>query len=405
MILANWHLVACGINYKTSSLEQREKLQIGHDKIAEAHGIFSGLPGIMEATIVSTCNRVEFYFTADKFQDPLDNIQAFYQEFKNLDISGLRTNFYCKKNKEAAEQLFRVAAGLDSMVLGENQIQGQIKDAYKSSCAVKVAGKVIHRLFHQAFRVGKQVRTDTEMGLGNCSVSSVAVEFLKTRIEQMERPTILFIGINQMIALAAMNLSKLNCGPFYFVNRTPEKALTFAAQYKRASGYGLEQLAVLLKQTDIVISCTGSPHPVVTTPMMDNVLALDPGKNLLFMDMAIPRDIEIDKDYHANLEICDLEDIKKFVAVQKKRREQAIPQAEKIIESKLAEFNYWFDHVRHDPIYNGLNKSFEVVRRKELAPILKKLPPDLQEELNQTTRHLVNRLLQMKIRTSSMKSS
>ena len=194
----NWKLVLCGINHKTSSLENREPLQFGHDEIAGAHSAFADMPGIMEVTIISTCNRIEIYFVSDKDIDPFQVVADFFKKTKNVEISGFTDNFYLRKGKHVAGHLLRVAAGIDSMVLGENQILGQIKEAYSSACAVGAAGKVIHRLFHQAFRVGKQVRSDTSMGRGACSVSSVAVDMLKTKIDRLDKPSILFVGINRM---------------------------------------------------------------------------------------------------------------------------------------------------------------------------------------------------------------
>ncbi|UCC78622.1 MAG: hypothetical protein JSW64_10095, partial [Candidatus Zixiibacteriota bacterium] len=206
--LQNWHLTLCGINHKNSTSEDRGGIQIGNDEIAEAQALFASMPGVIESTILSTCNRIEFYFVREKDNDSFELIQAFYKQFKNLDISNLCEKFYIKKGKHVAEHLFRVSAGMDSMVLGENEILGQVKAAYSSACAVKAAGRVIHRMFHQAFRTGKQVRADTEMGKGACSVSTAAVALVKTKIDISARPDILFIGFNKMIGLAASAFAK-----------------------------------------------------------------------------------------------------------------------------------------------------------------------------------------------------
>ncbi len=391
----NWHLVVCGINHKTSSLSQRERLQISRDENAGANAAFGDLEGVMESTIVSTCNRVEFYFVGKKHYDPFELVKSFFQSFKGLDISDIHECFYVRKNKHAAAHLFSVTAGIDSMVVGENQILGQVKDAYSSACAVRTAGKVIHRLFHQAFRIGKHVRSDTEMGKGACSISSAAVDLLRTKIKKLEKPSILFIGVNQMISLAASGVSKIEHEKFAFANRTLEKAIEFSAKYD-ASGYSLDQLPELLKASDVVISCTGSKEPVITRPMIDGFINANTGKKLTLLDMAGPRDIEVDKDYHADVEIFDLEDIKRHVKEHQQKRELAIPQAQKIIDTKLSEFLYWFNHVQHEPAYNGLGDAFEAIRHKEMAPILKKLSPELKNEVEKASRSLVQKLLQVK---------
>jgi len=399
MIPGNWQLVVCGVDHKTSTLDQREPLQINRNEIARANAIFGNLPGVMESAIVSTCNRIEFYFAARKSEDPFELIKIFYKNFNEYDISSTSDLFFIRKNKHAVAHLLSVAAGIESVVLGENQIMGQLKDAYTSACAVKTAGKIIHRLFHQAFRVGKQVRTDTEMGKGSCSVSSAAIELLQDKIERMAKPSILFIGINQMIALAATGISRLEYGQLAFANRTPQKAETFAANYD-SSGYPLTDLPKLLQAADIVITCTGSDEPIITGGLIDGVYNAAPDKKLLIVDLAIPRDVEIEKNYNHNIEIYDLEDIKEHVKKHQHRRELAIPQAQEIIDQKLNEFNYWFEHLRYEPLYNGLGYTFEAIRQDELASLRDKLPPELRDEIEIATKALVHKLLQVKARTS-----
>nr|MBN2276401.1 glutamyl-tRNA reductase [candidate division Zixibacteria bacterium] len=395
--MSHWHLVVCGISHKTSSIAEREPLQLGHDEIAKGHATFSDMPEVIESTIISTCNRVEFYFVSRRNHDPFEIVRTFYDDFRQYDISDLKDRFYIKKNKHAAGHLFRVAAGIDSMVLGENQIVGQIKDAYSSACAVKAAGKVLHRLFHQAFRVGKQVRTDTEMGKGACSVSSAAIELLKNRLEKISEPRILFVGINQMISMAATGLNQLYYEQFIFANRTEEKAVAMAQKYN-SRGYSLERLPELLHRADIVISCTGAPDAIIRAKMIDDLLDKNPDKKLTMLDMAIPRDIEVDKNSYENIEILDLEDIQNFVREQQVKRELAIPQAELIIDQKLSEFTYWYDHVRHEPMYNGIHEAYENARQSELADVIENLPDELREQIDRATRRLVSRLSHLQAR-------
>jgi glutamyl-tRNA reductase len=395
MTPTNWHLALCGINHKTSSLESREPLQIGHHEIARANALFAELPGIQESLIISTCNRVEFYFVAKKSEDAFEFVRSFYDKLKNIDILAYKDIFYCRKNNHVVNHLFNVAAGIDSMVIGENQILGQLKEAYSSACAVKAAGKIIHRLFHQAFRVGKLVRSETEMGKGACSVSSATVEFLKAKMEKIGNPSILFIGINQMIALAASNIARFEHKKLMFANRTEGKAVEFAAKYN-ATGHALAEIPSLLKTADIVITCTSADMPIISKETIDDYLSANPDRDLTVMDMAVPRDVEINKSYHPNILVYDLEDIKSFISVQQRNRELAIPQAQEIIERKLSEFKYWFDHVQHEPVYNGLAEAYEEVRRQELSGILKILPPETHKDIEAATKNMVKKILQLK---------
>jgi len=385
-------LVVCGINHKHSTIEQREPLQLGHDELASANARFSHHERVLESMIVSTCNRVEFYFVTGRNQDPFETVAEFFRDFKNIDIKPLAENFRTRKGLHAADHLFRVAAGIDSMVLGENQIVSQLKEAYGSSCAVKAAGKVIHRLIHQAFRVGKQVRSDTEMGKGACSVSSSAVELLNSKIDALTRPAILFVGVNQMIKLAASRIHLIDSPSFTFANRTEARAVAFAEKFE-GRGFGLDKLTDLIAESDVVFTCTSSSEPIITRSMMDKALEERRDRKLIVIDLAIPRDVDYPKENNNSIEIYDLEDIKHFVRDQQEKREQAIPQAEEIIERKLTEFNYWWQHVKQEPLYNGQASTMETILKEEIGPFLEKIPPELKDELNEISRRLVQRVV------------
>jgi glutamyl-tRNA reductase len=391
---SNWRLVVCGLTHKTSSLEQRESFQLGAEELPGASAVFSELSGVLESAILSTCNRVEFYFVASRRDDPFDVVSRFYRKFKGLDVASQRDLFDTKTGRDAADQLFRVAAGIDSMVIGESQILGQVKDAYSSACAVKSAGKVIHRLFHQAFRAGKRVRSETAIGKGACSVSSAVTEMLEDKLKAVGRPTVLFVGVNQMIRLAAKRLSRMNSCRFVFANRTLERARQLAAGFD-AEGYGLDALTDLLTRADIVISCTSSDEPIIDQIIMTGVLDRRSSARLILVDMAIPRDIDVPKDWNPLVEVYDLEDIKRFVSDRQQQRQSAVPEAEEIICCRLDEFDYWYQHVLLEPVYNGRGNVLESLREEEIASILKKLPQELQKELNRATRRIVDRVVQV----------
>ncbi|MCK5641408.1 MAG: glutamyl-tRNA reductase [Gammaproteobacteria bacterium] len=400
MRAAGWHLVMCGINHKTSQLQQRERLQIGRESVASAHADLASLPGVQEAIIVSTCNRIEFYMVARRKDDPFDIAATFYLRLRDLDITSLREDFYVAKGKHAAGHLFRVAAGIDSMVLGETQILGQIKDAYSSACAVKVAGKIMHRLFHQAFRVGKQVRTVTDMGKGSCSVSTAAVGLLKSHLDAEARPAVLFVGTSKMIALAASSWNRLHHRRLMFANRTQAASKELAAKYG-ASHYSLDDLPSLLAEADIVISCTGSPEPIITREMLQAHLDACPSHKLMIMDMAVPRDVEFDKNGHPDLTIFDLDDVQQYVKEQQSIRAAAIPDAERLVDERLGEFAYWYDHVRNELTFARLMEDFESVRREDLASLLRDLPEDVRTKVDEQTSRLVQKLAQMKTNTGA----
>lgn len=394
MTLGGWHLVVCGISHKTATLKQREAVQIGREELPSANACLRGLPGILESIVLSTCNRVEFYCILEHGCDPLATMGDFYTRFRSLETKPARELFYVKEGMDAAEHLFRVAAGIDSMVLGENQILGQVKDAYSSACAVRSAGKVMHRLLHQAFRVGKQVRTDTEMGRGACSVSSAAIEMLSDQIAAVDAPSILFVGANQMIGLAAMKLARVPCVRLAFANRTPAKAALLATKYGGES-HGIEDLTELIARSDIVISCTSSPEPVITPRMLEAQAGQRRRDRCVLLDLAVPRDIDCDTKQGDGYEVFDLEDVKHYVESQQSRRVNAIPQAEEIIGHRLREFAYWYEHVQNDVAYSGNGQALEMARQEEIAALIEKLSPELQAELDRTSRRLVERAVQI----------
>lgn len=388
---ANKRLVMCGVSHKTSTLEQREPLQINPDEIAHANAVLFGLPRVLESLILATCNRIEFYFVTDPDHEPFETVAEFYRQFRGRDITADAELFLVRKGGHAAEHLFQVAAGVDSMVLGENQIQGQIKDAYSSACAVKTAGKVIHRLFHQAFRVGKEVRSDTELGKGACSVSSAAVEMLRAELDEEARPSVLFVGVNQMIALAASRLNHLHHDKLMFANRTIEKAGELAAKYN-GSNHGLAEIPQLLQQADVLVTCTSAPEPIIHRGMIDAAVDGNKERRLIVLDLAIPRDVDYPKDARPEVTVRDLEDIKAFASAQQARREAAMPHVEQIIAAKLIEFRYWWQHVKEEPLYNGKGTAIENIVAEEMAPLWPDCPVAVKNELSHITRRIIQRV-------------
>jgi len=393
-------LIVCGINHRSGGVEIRQPLQISRGDLPKANVILSKRDGVLESAIVATCNRIEFYMVTDNRHDPFSIIERFYIEFSGLSVDEWKGYFYTKKDRHAADHLFRVAAGVDSMVLGENHIQGQIREAYTSACNVKTAGKILHRLFHQAFRVGKQTRTDTELGRGSCSVSSASVDLLKSRLAEIHNPTIVLIGVNQMIALAASSLNRLGYSNLMFANRTKTKAEALARQYG-GTGYPLEDLEILLRQADVVISCTSAKEPLIDVPMLDRVKPLREGKKLMMLDMAVPRDIAVPKDYGQEVEILDLDDVREFIKAANEAKMQAVVKAEEIIERRLDEFIYWYDHARLEPAYNGLDDRADELMRSELSPLFSGLPEQLRTEIEEAIRKYSLKLLKLKLNTGS----
>jgi glutamyl-tRNA reductase len=389
---SKWYLAVCGINHKSASISERAPLALGHEDFAQAHLELMNFENVYEAVAVSTCNRVEYYLVLDREIEPFSVIRHFYINFRKLDISELEEKFYIKKELLAVEHLFGVVGGLDSMVLGESQIFGQIKESYSSACAIKTAGKIIHHMFHQAFRTGKIVRTHTELTGGVSSVSGAAVKMLKEKINGNKELPILFIGANQMIHLAASSLHKSGYRKFTFVNRTESKAIELAEKYG-GQGYSLTEVGNLLNDIDVIITCTGATEPILDESDLKPVIEANPDKKLLVMDMAIPRDVAEVDSFSERLRIFDLEDVDKFLKSNQRKRAEAIPTAEKIIDRKLSEFGHWYEHAQSEPLTVRVEYALERIRKEEIAEIAKYLDPETTKKIENFSTRLIQRLL------------
>ena len=396
---SSWRLAVVGLNHKSASVKIRSRLQIGRDELARFEARLFAQAGVLESSLVATCNRVEFYLVCDKSVSPMQVVVQLYKDLREKDITDLIPRFYLYEEREAVAHLFRVAAGIDSMVLGENQILGQLKDAYSSACQLKTAGTVLQRAFHQAFRVGKQARTDTSLGKGACSVSSAAVAMLESRLDQFTEPEVLLVGAGKMISLAASRLRSLPLKSVRIVNRTRERADAVAAAFGCESHPWLA-LPTQLEQVDIVVSCTGATEPVIGEALLDHVSHSRNGRPLLLIDLAVPADIAWTANRYEYITRLSLDDIKIFADRNQMEREAEIPRVEQIVAQRLDEFMYWYSHVHREISVGTLEASLETVRQKELERVLAKLPLELQSELNDASRHLVEKLMQIHLRVT-----
>jgi len=385
-------LAVCGINYKSASVTERAPLALGREELAHAHMELMNFDNVYEAVVVSTCNRVEFYLVLKRGVLPFNVVRHFYVNFRKLDITDLEDKFFTETEIDTVEHLFNVTSGLDSMVLGETQIFGQIKDTYSSACAIKSAGKIIHRLFHQAFRTAKRVRTESDVSTGSSSVGGAAMQLLKNELKAKKDTSILFIGVNQMIHLAARSLQKSGYNNFIFANRTASKAAELANQYRGAS-YSLEQLENILEDSGAVVTCTGAQIPILDKVNLSPVLEKRSGEPLIIVDIAIPPDVDPPEDYKAKYKLYTLDDVDISLKSSRHRRQEAIPKARDIITTKLSEFRYWYEHAKHEPLYERVEHVLERIRREELEKIKKDLDPETAKKIENFSLHLIKALV------------
>lgn len=378
--------VVVGINYKTSTISEREPYQSNKKDIRKTLNYFRSVEEVEAIVIVSTCNRLEFYFTLKPDIDAFSVINDFY--FKNGIINSPinKKLFYSYIGTQAAEHLFKVASGLDSMLIGEYQIQGQIKDAYSIACSEKTADKILHKLFHAAFRVGKAVRTNTKIGSGNQSLSGVAFNVIKEKINREDAITI--VGINQNTKIIAEKLNKTGYTNLFFVNRTLCKAKELADEYNGLA-FRLDNIEEPLTKSKCVFSCTGAPGFIIASELINKIYSTAQLPKLL-IDMAIPRDINTE-GLTKDIEIINLEGLKEYLEAEKKEIAFDLPEAERIISNEVNLFEVWNESQVDDTV-SLFSEKIEVIRLQLLDEMKEQVSDKEIEALDKFSRSLVHRM-------------
>ncbi len=388
-------LVLVGVNHETATLSEREPFQVGRGDIIPALREIQSIRTVQEAALLSTCNRFEAYLVIDEGEEAFAILREFFIRFRGRDPGPFRSRFYVRHGSTVARHLFRVAGGLDSLVLGEYQIQNQVKEAYSAACSAKGPGKILHRLFHAAFRAGKAIRTRTAIGAGRMSVAGMAVGLLKEQL-RVEDP-VLLVGVNESIRIVAKGLEEAGFKILLFANRTCSKAEKLALRYG-GEGYGMEALPDLMARVCGVVSCTGAPGVIITADQLE-ALARKECRVRLCIDMAVPRDIERPKSGSTMaVEVYDLEDLKAKRNDLITIRKEELPAAEAIVEDMVSTFQCWMDGAFH-PAVGALVKEFDRIRQARLEEVLASFRPEDREALEHFSRALMQDL--MKIPTNS----
>lgn len=331
-------LIALGINHRTAPVELREQVAITGERLTAALRDLAALPSVSEAAILSTCNRTELY--CELLDDHADALCEWLAGFHALDPAQIRPHLYSFPNADAVRHLLRVAGGLDSMILGEPQILGQMKEAYQNASHAGTLDAALERLFQHTFAVAKQIRTDTAIGESPVSVAFAAVSLAKQIFSDFEQHTALLIGAGETIELTARHLHEQRLGRLIIANRTPERAHQLAAQF---NGYGisLEEIPAHLAEADILISATGSQTPILTAGMTKTALRQRKHKPVFMVDIAVPRDIEPEVAAFEDVYLYTVDDLHAVIQENLKSREEAARQAEEIIDVQVERFMAW----------------------------------------------------------------
>jgi glutamyl-tRNA reductase len=368
-------LLVIGLSHHTAPLDVREKLAFTEDTIAPAVRELGSLPAIGEAMLLSTCNRVEIYAAARG--DPpaaAAEIRRFLASARRLDATQLDACLYDRVGPAAIRHVFRVASSLDSLVVGEPQILGQLKSAYGLASEAGVIGPILGRCVERAFGVAKRVRTETAIARGASSVSSVAVELATRVFGELTERTVLVIGAGKMSALAARHLVAAGASRVLVINRSPARAEALAAAVGgQARAWG--ELSYLLAQADVVVSSTGATEPVISRALMKQVLKARRHRPIFIVDIAVPRDVEPDAGELDGVYLFDIDDLEKVVAQNLQGRERESQAAEQIVEDEALQFLAWLRAQSVVPTLKQLRERFVNVATAEAQKTVAAMGP------------------------------
>lgn len=388
-------LIVIGLNHKTAPIALRERLAFSEENLKKALSEVQALPSIKENLILSTCNRVEIYAVARTTERAISDLKSFLSRFHHIPLSDFEKTLYLHSGPEAVRHVFRVASSLDSMVVGEPQILGQIKEAYEASTQWKTSGLILHRLLHKAFHVAKRVRSETKIASSAVSVSSVAVDLAKKIFETLEGKTVLLIGAGEMAELAAQHLVSGGVEKVLVTNRTLQRALDLAERF-HGEALPFDQMNAGLRRTDIVISATNSPEYILLHDPVARVMKERKQRPLFLIDIADPRDIDPRVDDLENVYLYNIDHLQRIANENMKDREKEASKAEALVSEEVTKFVSWYRSLDVTPTIVALRKKFEEIRQRELRKTLA-LHPHLSEKerssLEAMTTAIINKIL------------
>ena len=389
------NIIVVGLSHKTASVDIREKVAFSPNSIEKPLRELVALEGIVEGVIVSTCNRVEIYATTRDIAGGIARIRRFMADYHHLAHDLLEPHLYSYHGEEAIRHVFRVASSLDSMIVGEPQILGQIKTSYGYAAEYKSSGIILNRFLHKAFSVAKRVRTETKIASSAVSVSFAAVELARKIFGNLTDKTVLLIGAGEMCELAARHFLTNGAKGVMVTNRTFERAQKLADEFS-GEAIPFEELFTHLHKADIVLTSTGAPHAIITPPDLEEVIRRRRMQPMFLIDIAVPRDIDPAVNKMDAVYLYDMDDLQQVVAANLEGRMQEADKAEAIIAEEILQFYKWVATLEVTPTIVALRNRFEELRRVELDRTLagwKDAPPDAEKRLEALTSAFMNKLL------------
>jgi glutamyl-tRNA reductase len=389
------HILKVGLNYKNAPVEIREKLTFSEHSLQDAMKELKERKSILENVIVSTCNRTEIYAVVDQAHTGRYYIKQFLADWFEIDKEEFSSYLQITEDDGTLEHLFRVSTGLDSMVLGETQILGQVRNAFLTSQEIKATGTIFNELFKQAITFAKKAQKETAIAENAVSVSYAAVELAKKIFGTLENKHVVILGAGKMGELAAKNLQGSGATKITVVNRTLEKAQALAEQFQ-AKAEQMDNLVNVLVDTDILISSTGSEEYIVTKEMLESIQKKRKGKALFLVDIAVPRDIDPLISKLDNVFLYDIDDLQHIVDENLETRKKAAEQIELLLEKEIISFKEWLKTLGVVPVISALRKKALSIQAETMKSIERKMPDLTDRErkvLSKHTKSIINQLL------------
>ena len=385
-------ILAFGINHKTAPVDIREKVSFTPENLSKALQDLAQYPSVSEAAILSTCNRTELYCALES-EDAQSVIQWFSQ-FHQLDSQVISPYTFTLPDKDAVRHMLRVASGLDSLVLGEPQILGQMKTAYSEASKNGTVGRLLGRLFQHTFTVAKQVRTDTAIGASPVSVAFAAVSLTKQVFSDLNKHTALLIGAGETIELAARHLHENNIGRMIIANRTVEKAHALAQEFG-AYAIALGEIPNHLAEADLIISSTASQLPILGKGSVESALKARKHRPMLMVDIAVPRDIEPEVGNLEDVYLYTVDDLQDIIQEGLRSRQEAAKQAEEIIDTQVSHFMGWLRSLGSVNTIRALRAQADQIQKDELTKAMRQLESgkDPAQVMQSLAHALTNKLI------------
>ena len=387
-------ILLIGINHKTAPVELRECIAFTEDESESALGALCRKPPIKEALLFSTCNRVEVLVVTANKAVAIDAIKDYIAEANKIPRKEFEDSLYIHEGDEAVRHIFRVASSLDSMVVGEPQILGQVKDAYRMATEAKASGVILNRLLHRTFLVAKRIRTEIGIGDRAVSISYAAVELGRKIFGSLEGKNVLLVGAGEMAELAVEHLIRNRAGKIYVANRTFENGVELARRFD-GQAIRFEEIADSLKRVDIIISSTGSPDYVITRDQVKGVIRIRRNRPIFFIDIAVPRDIDPRVNRLTNSYVYDIDDLQGVIEENIEDRQREAIKGERIVDEAVIRFREWYAGLAVVPTIVALRSKLESIAETEIKKTLQsnKIPESSLGAIQKMADSFINKIM------------